>query len=69
VSVVSPAGKCADTTDSACSRLMLNAEIRIYIFQVKYTEAISSNIARKLLWFEITEMLIAVTDKKIIVSL
>jgi len=30
-----------------------------YIFQVKYTEAILSNCTRKLLWFEITEMLIA----------
>jgi len=42
---------------------MLNYE---YISQVKYTEAISSNIARKLLWFEITEMLIAVTEKIIV---
>ena len=31
-----------------------------YIFQMKYTEAILSNITRKLLWFEITKMLIAV---------
>jgi len=31
-----------------------------YIFQIKYTEAILSNNTRKLLWFEITKMLIAV---------
>jgi len=31
-----------------------------YILQIKYTEAILSNTVRKLLWFEITEMLIAV---------
>jgi len=31
-----------------------------YIFQIKYTEAILSNSTRKLLKFEITEMLTAV---------
>ena len=31
-----------------------------YIFQTKYTEAILSNSTRKLLWFEITQKLIAV---------
>ena len=31
-----------------------------YIFQVKYTEAILSNSTRKLSWFEITKILIAV---------
>jgi len=31
-----------------------------YIFQIKYKEAILSNSTRKLLWFEITKMLIAV---------
>ena len=31
-----------------------------YIFQIKYTEAILSNSTGKLLWFEITKMLIAV---------
>jgi len=31
-----------------------------YIFQIKYTEAILSNSSRKLLWFEISKMLIAV---------
>jgi len=39
-----------------------------YILQIKYTEAISSNSTRKLLWFEITEMLIAVLKNKFIVS-
>jgi len=31
-----------------------------YIFQIKCTEAISSNSTRKLLWFEIAKLLIAV---------
>ena len=31
-----------------------------YIFQIIYTEAILSNSTRKLLWFEITKMLIAI---------
>jgi len=31
-----------------------------YSYQIKYTEAILSNSTRKLLWFEITKMLIAV---------
>jgi len=39
-----------------------------YIFQMKYTEAILSNSVRKLLWFQITKMLIADEMKKIIVS-
>jgi len=29
-----------------------------YIFQIIYTEAVSSNSTRKLLWFEISKMLI-----------
>jgi len=37
-----------------------------YIFQIKYTEAILSNITRKLLWFEITKMLIAVKNKFVV---
>jgi len=31
-----------------------------YIFQMKYTEAILSNSTRKVLWFEIIKILIAV---------
>jgi len=31
-----------------------------YIFHIKYAEAILSNGTRKLLWFEITKMLIEV---------
>jgi len=31
-----------------------------YFFQIKYTEAILSNSTRKLLWFEISKMLMAV---------
>jgi len=38
-----------------------------YIFQVKYAEAILSNSARKLLWFDTTKMLIAVLKNKFIV--
>jgi len=38
-----------------------------YIFKIKYTEAILSNSTRKLLWFEITNMLIAVKKIKFIV--
>jgi len=33
-----------------------------YIFQIKYTEAILSNRARKLLWLEISKMLIALKN-------
>jgi len=40
-----------------------------YIFQVKYTESILSNSTRKLLWFEISKMLIAVKKNKFIVLL
>jgi len=38
-----------------------------YIFQIKYTKAILSNSTRKLLWFEISKMLIAVSKNKFIV--
>ena len=38
-----------------------------YIFQIKCTEAILSNSTRKLLWFQIALMLIAVLDSKFIV--
>jgi len=37
-----------------------------YIFQIKHTEAITSNTTRKLLWFEITKMPIAVKNKFIV---
>jgi len=37
-----------------------------YIFQIKNTVAISSNSTRKLSWFEISKMLIAVLKKIII---
>jgi len=39
-----------------------------YIFQIKYTAALLSSSTRKLLWFEITKMLIAVFLNKFIVS-
>jgi len=38
------------------------AEILIY-FQIKYTEPILSNSTRKLLWFEIAKMMVAVYEK------
>jgi len=38
----------------------------VYIFQIKYTEAILWNSTRKLLWFEISKMLIAVKSKFIV---
>ena len=33
-----------------------------YVLQIKYTEAFLSNTTRKLLWFEISKMLIAVLE-------
>jgi len=55
--------KCADTTGTVLGWPfpMLNN----YIFQIKYTEAISSGSTRKLLWFEITNMLIAVFENNL----
>ena len=55
--------KCADTTGTVPGWPfpMLNN----YIFQIKYTEAISSSSTRKLLWFEITNMLIAVFENNL----
>jgi len=38
-----------------------------YIFQIKYTERILANSTQKLLWFEITKMLIAVKKSQFIV--
>jgi len=37
-----------------------------YIFQIKYTEAVLSHSTRKLLWFEISKILIAVLKNKFI---
>jgi len=42
-----------------------NAKILIH-FQIKHTEAILSNNTPKLVWFEITKMLIAVYEKNIV---
>ena len=39
-----------------------------YIFQIKYTEAILSNCTRKLLWVEISKMLVAVFKNIFVVS-
>jgi len=35
----------------------------LHVLQIKYTEAILSNSTRRLLWFEIIKMLIAVLKK------
>jgi len=40
----------------------------LYFLQIKYTKAILSNRTRRLLWSEITKMLIAVSEKKFTVS-
>jgi len=37
-----------------------NAKYKYIFFQIKYAEAVLANSTRKLLWFEITKMLIAV---------
>jgi len=37
-----------------------NVKMLMFFFQIKYTEAILSNSTPKLLWFEITKMLIEV---------
>jgi len=62
--------KCADTVGtvlvpSADHFKCWNIDI---FFQIKYAEAILSNSTRKLLWFEITKMLITVYKNKSIVS-
>jgi len=41
-------------------RLAISSAKYKYIFQIKYAEAILSNSSQKLLWFEITIMLIVV---------
>jgi len=54
---------CADTSGTvpvgSLRRPFLMLKYQ-YLFQIKYTAAILSNSTRKLLWFEITKMLIAV---------
>jgi len=60
--------KCADTIGTVLA--ISNAKISYkYIFLIKYTEGIFSNFTRKLLWFEIAKILIAVKKKLFIVSL
>ena len=62
--------KCADTIGTVPVRWAGHFQCQNIntFFQIKYTEAILSNSIRKLLWFEITKMLIAVSGKKIMVS-
>jgi len=57
--------KCADTIGTVPGWPLSMLKYKC-IFQIKYTEAILSNSARKLLWFEITKMLIAVLKSKFI---
>jgi len=54
--------KCADTIGTVLGSLGWPFPMLKYkhIFQLKYTEEILSNSTRKLLWFEISKMLIAV---------
>jgi len=62
---------CADTIDTVPvprAGRPFPVIIYKYTFQIKYTEAILSNYTRKLLWFEISKMLIAVYKNKFIVS-
>ena len=67
--------KCADTTGTVPIQLaqcrfpglaISYAKILIH-FRIKYTKAILSNSTRKLLWFKITRMLVAVLKHKFIV--
>jgi len=37
-----------------------------YISEIKYTEAISSNSTGKMLWFEVSKMLIAVLKRNLL---
>jgi len=54
---------CRYNWHSACSMRWPFPVLKYkYIFQIKYTEAISSNRARKLLWFENSKMLIALKN-------
>ena len=62
--------KCADTIGTVlvlwAGHFQCKNINRPIFFQVKYTEAILSNSTRKLLWFEITKMLIALKNKFIV---
>ena len=63
--------KCADTIGTVLVpwaghfQRMLNISI---FFQTEYTEAILSSSTRKLLWFEISKVLVAVLENNFIVS-
>ena len=52
--------KCADTVGTVLVFWPFTMLKYNYIFQIKYTKAILSNSTRKLLWFAITKLLIAV---------
>ena len=59
--------KCANTIDTVLDPWPFPVLKYKYIFQIKYTEATSSNSTWKLLCFEITKMLIAVFKNEFIV--
>jgi len=51
--------QCADTTGTVLVHGLPFPMLKYkYIFRIKYTEAILSNSTRKLLWLEISKMLI-----------
>ena len=52
--------KCADTIGTVPVHWTGHFQCLNISFQIKYTETILSNSTRKLLWFEITKMLIEV---------
>ena len=58
--------KCADTIGTPWAGHFHCYNINRIISQIKCTEAVLSNGAPKLLWLEITKMLVAVLTKKII---
>jgi len=51
---------CADTIGTVPVHWTGHFQCLNISFQIKYTETILSNSTRKLLWFEITKMLIEV---------
>jgi len=55
--------KCADTVGTVPVPWAFPVLKYWYNFQIQYTEAILLNSSPKLLWFEITKMLIAVQEK------
>ena len=62
--------KCADTIGTVqltWAGHFQSQNTKFFKNRLKYTEAIVSNSTRKLLWFEMTKVLIAVLENKLIV--